>query len=78
MARQSRALDRKKFFADPVIVVTILVLIILLTLFILYPLAILLVDSVRVRQTELYSVADLVSGEEIEYLTLKRDELPGE
>ena len=46
MARsQSKALDRKKFFADPIMVTTIVVLIVFLTLFILYPLAILLVDS---------------------------------
>ena len=42
---QSAALDRKKFFADPIMVTTIVVLIAFLTLFILYPLAILLVDS---------------------------------
>ncbi len=47
MARsQSAALDRKKLMADPVMVGTIVVLIAFLTLFILYPLAILLVDSV--------------------------------
>ncbi|MBR3402158.1 MAG: iron ABC transporter permease [Parasporobacterium sp.] len=43
---QSASLDRKKFMADPVMVTTIVVLIAFLTLFILYPLAILLVDSV--------------------------------
>ena len=42
---QSRDLDRKKFYADPIMVTTIVVLIVFLTLFILYPLAILLVDS---------------------------------
>ncbi len=42
---QSAALDRKKLMADPVMVGTIIVLIAFLTLFILYPLAILLVDS---------------------------------
>ena len=42
---QGAALDRKKFFADPIVVTTICVLIAFLTLFILYPLAILLVDS---------------------------------
>ena len=42
---QGAALDRKKFFADPIMVTTIVVLIAFLTLFILYPLAILLVDS---------------------------------
>ena len=46
MARaQSAALDRKKLMGDPVMVTTIVVLIAFLTLFILYPLAILLVDS---------------------------------
>ena len=42
---QSAALDRKKLMGDPVMVTTIVVLIAFLTLFILYPLAILLVDS---------------------------------
>ena len=42
---QSAALDRKKLMADPIMVTTIGVLIAFLTLFILYPLAILLVDS---------------------------------
>ena len=42
---QGAALDRKKLMADPVMVGTIVVLIAFLTLFILYPLAILLVDS---------------------------------
>ncbi len=42
---QKAALDRKKFFGDPIMVTTIVVLITFLTLFILYPLAILLVDS---------------------------------
>ncbi len=44
-SRQSAALDRKKLMADPIMVTTIVVLIAFLTLFILYPLAILLVDS---------------------------------
>lgn len=43
--RQSAALDRKKLMADPIMVTTIVLLITALTLFILYPLAILLVDS---------------------------------
>ena len=42
---QSAALDRKKLMGDPILVTTIVVLITFLTLFILYPLAILLVDS---------------------------------
>ena len=43
---QSRRLDRKKLFGDPIMVSTIVVLLIFLALFILYPLATLLIDSV--------------------------------
>ena len=43
---QGAALDRKKLMADPIMVTTIVLLITFLTLFILYPLVILLVDSV--------------------------------
>ena len=46
-SRQSAQLDRKKFLADPVMLAAILVLIAFLTLFILYPLAMLLIDSVQ-------------------------------
>ena len=42
---QSASLDRKKLMADPIMVTTIVLLVAFLTLFILYPLAILLVDS---------------------------------
>ena len=42
---QSAKLDRKKFYGDPIMVTAIVLLIAFLTLFILYPLAILLVDS---------------------------------
>ena len=42
---QGASLDRKKLLADPIMVTTIVVLVTFLTLFILYPLAILLVDS---------------------------------
>ena len=46
MARgQGVSLDKKKLLADPILVTTIVLLITFLTLFILYPLAILLVDS---------------------------------
>lgn len=46
MARgQGASLDKKKLLADPILVTTIILLITFLTLFILYPLAILLVDS---------------------------------
>jgi len=51
--RQSAALDRKKLLADPIMVTTIVVLITFLTLFILYPLAVLLVDSVYGEETGL-------------------------
>ena len=44
--RQGASLDRKKLMGDPIMVSTIVVLITFLTLFILYPLAVLLVDSV--------------------------------
>ena len=43
--RQGASLDRKKLMGDPIMVTTIVVLITFLTLFILYPLAMLLVDS---------------------------------
>ena len=43
---QGAALDRKKLMADPIMVTTIVLLITFLTLFILYPLVILLIDSV--------------------------------
>ena len=43
---QSAQLDRKKLMADPVMMTTIVLLIVFLSLFILYPLAILLVDSI--------------------------------
>ncbi len=51
--RQGAALDRKKLLADPIMVTTIVVLIAFLTLFILYPLAVLLVDSVYGEETGL-------------------------
>ena len=62
--RQSAQLDRKKFFADPVMLIAIFVLIVFLSLFILYPLAMLMGDSIIVRQTNLYPAGSLV-GEEI-------------
>ena len=47
MARgQSASLDRKKLLGDPIMVSTIVLLIAFLTVFILYPLAVLLVDSI--------------------------------
>ena len=52
-SRQSASLERKKLMADPIMVTTIVVLIAFLTLFILYPLAVLLVDSVYGPETGL-------------------------
>ena len=72
---QSASLDRKKFFGDPVLVITIIALIIFLALFILYPLAMLLMDSVLVRDTHLYSIEPLVSGEKIVYVSEKGEEI---
>ncbi len=60
--RQSAALERKKFFADPVMVVTIGLLIVLLALFILYPLAMLLIDSVYVRETNMIPLDSVIAG----------------
>nr|MCR4834492.1 iron ABC transporter permease [Butyrivibrio sp.] len=45
---QSAKLERQKFFSDPIMVSTIVVLIIFLLLFILYPLLMLLIDSILV------------------------------
>ena len=42
---QGRTLDRKKFFADPVLISMIAVLLVFLALFILYPLLMVLLDS---------------------------------
>ena len=76
MARsQSASLDRKKFFGDPVLVITIIALIIFLALFILYPLVMLLTDSVLERETRLYSVEPLVNGEKIVYVSEKGEEI---
>ncbi|MDL2317773.1 iron ABC transporter permease [Eubacteriales bacterium OttesenSCG-928-A19] len=46
---QSARLNRKKLFGDPIMVSTIVVLLIFLALFILYPLAMLLINSVFVK-----------------------------
>lgn len=43
--KQSAGLERKKFFSDPILVSMIVVLLIFLALFIVYPLLMLLVDS---------------------------------
>ncbi|MBQ9238959.1 MAG: iron ABC transporter permease [Treponema sp.] len=54
--QKSRALDRKKLFADPILVCAILGIFVFLLLFIIYPLAILLVDSVYENGTVTFSV----------------------
>ena len=43
---KSKQLDRKKFLGDPTLVVTVVILTVFLLLFILYPLSMLLIDSV--------------------------------
>ena len=43
---QARSLERKKFFRDPVMVGAIIFLVIFLALFVVYPIAMLLADSV--------------------------------
>ncbi len=73
--RQSASLDRKKLFGDPVLILTIIALTIFLALFILYPLAMLLVDSVMVRESQLYSIGSLVNGESITYYAESGQEL---
>ena len=44
--KQSKMLDRKKLLNDPIMITTIVLLVTVLTVFILYPLAVLLVDSI--------------------------------
>ena len=44
--KQSRELDRKKLLGDPIMITTLILLVTALTVFILYPLAILLIDSI--------------------------------
>ena len=68
--RQGAALERKKFFADPAMVTTIALLAVLLALFILYPLAMLLMDSVHVQETETILLETVLSGDaDIKYET---------
>ena len=44
--KQRRKLERKKLLGDPIMITTIVLLVTVLTVFILYPLAILLIDSI--------------------------------
>lgn len=53
---QGKALDRKKLFADPIVITAIIGIFLFLLLFIVYPLAILLVDSVYVESGITFSV----------------------
>ena len=53
---QGKSLDRKKLLADPIIVTAIIGIFLFLFLFIVYPLSILLVDSVYVDQKITLSV----------------------
>ena len=54
--RQNLSLERKKLWADPVVITTIIGIFVFLLLFILYPLSILLVDSMYVDQELTLSV----------------------
>ena len=55
---QSKTLDRKKLFADPILITAIFAIFLFLVLFIVYPLSILLVDSVyEENQNTLYVFA---------------------
>ena len=54
---QSRRLDRKKFFSDPVLVCTVAFLMIAMLLFVLYPLVYLLIDGVLDEQTGRFTTA---------------------
>ena len=58
--KQSAALDRTKFFADPVLVITVFLLIILLVVFVLYPLFILLVDSFVDNGSPTFAIFDRI------------------
>lgn len=59
---QGKALDRKKLLADPIMVTAIIGIFLFLLLFILYPLAILLVDSVNVDGQLTFSVFVRIFG----------------
>lgn len=50
-ASQRARLERRKFFSDPILVLTVLALIVFLLLFIAYPLFTLLIDSVYAKET---------------------------
>ena len=54
---QSRRLDRKKFFSDPVLVCTVGFLMLAMLLFVLYPLVYLLIDSVLDEQNGGFTTA---------------------
>lgn len=67
--KQGAALERKKFFADPAMVTTIILLSVLLALFILYPLAMLLMDSVHVQEDNMILLQTVLNKEaDIEYV----------
>jgi len=59
--KQGKMLDRKKFWGDPVMIITIALLTVFLLLFIVYPLVMLLFDSIYVKDTELYRIGDYMS-----------------
>lgn len=59
-ANQYANLERKKFLSDPILVLTVIALVVFLTLFVAYPLVILLRDSVYTQETGL-TLANFIS-----------------
>ena len=59
---QSKTLDRKKLFADPILITAIFGIFLFLVLFIVYPLSILLVDSVYEENQITFSVFARIFG----------------
>ena len=72
--KQSAQLERKKFFADPIMVSMIVVLLVFLALFILYPLLMLLVDSFYAEGTITLDVFKRVLNHERLHNSLKKSQ----
>lgn len=56
ISSQTRKLEKKKFYADPILVITIIGIFLFLLLFAVYPLSILLIDSVYPKDHITFSV----------------------
>ncbi|MBQ6595207.1 MAG: iron ABC transporter permease [Clostridia bacterium] len=68
LRRQSRALDRKKVLGDPILMLMIVIMVIFLTLFIVYPLVMLLSEAVYSKDTGLTGG---IMHEALTYVTFK-------